>query len=772
MTAWGRYGGIMRGFLPVLLGLLMIAAEGFAQQGELRVIHLSPDAPDIDIYVGDETTPSISFLTFGSASAALTQAAGNVDIRITPAGLPNFPVASQSVPITADRRLNIHAFNALASIEAIATTFDLNAPTSPDSASLRIVHASPDQGNVDVHIIPASGEPLVIPGLPFKAVTPFYSLPSGPVTVAIFEAGTDTKVLSAEGNLSGSSYGTLYVSGFAEELQLQVLDETSTNAQDPMTTLVPVVAAEETTVRFVHVVPEGPAVDVFLGEETTPLIANLGPRDASANLTLETGVHNLKAAPTGLGPDFAVVDFDHEFHADTAYTLLALGDIDEQDVLEMTLTRDPVLVPPSGKTLVRFLHGAYPVGDIKVVMTSETGTQFTLPFLDFTTVSGFFEFPTEEIFVDIFDLSDGKRFFSGSVFLPEEGVVTLIANGNPAKSDFVVNMLVENVEADQRPMVALTSQVEPTFFRAVHLSGDAGPAEVFIDDERFDGLTYGGATGRSEMDAGFYNIKVAAEGEGIGNAVIDTDIELPGNTYRVFMIVGEKDKQTISGVPIDADPVIDVSQGTTALRFFHASPDAGPLDVTVQASDNSTTPFSNLTYKAGTGYLTLPSGEATVTVRTTAATGNVLRLIAEGELSDGEPVTAIVSGTVADNSLSIHLLRDADGAAQKPMVLLERTSVSVDEPATGGGVVTALLPNPVSAETRLRYELSERADVGIDIYNAGGERVFSVEEGFREAGRHESILSVSGLPSGFYTVLLRDGVENEVLTTSRMRIVR
>ena len=50
----------------------------------------------------------------------------------------------------------------------------------------------------------------------------------------------------------------------------------------------------------------------------------------------------------------------------------------------------------------------------------------------------------------------------------------------------------------------------------------------------------------------------------------------------------------------------------------------------------------------------------------------------------------------------------------------------------------------------LRFELPEAAQVELFIYNALGQRVGVLAEGFRSAGVHEVTFDASGLASGMY----------------------
>ena len=64
-------------------------------------------------------------------------------------------------------------------------------------------------------------------------------------------------------------------------------------------------------------------------------------------------------------------------------------------------------------------------------------------------------------------------------------------------------------------------------------------------------------------------------------------------------------------------------------------------------------------------------------------------------------------------------------------------------------------PNPFRSQTALRYELPTASDIRIAVYNTLGQRVATLAEGQKAAGRHVVTFAPRGLPSGTYFVQLR-----------------
>ena len=125
--------------------------EGMNETAELRVVHASPDAPNVDVYVdGDAVLENVSF---GGVSEYLELPTGSHEIEITAAGDADTSVFEDEIEFGAE------AYTAVALGEvsnrgdepfAVEVLEDDNSQPPEGEARVRVVHASPDAPNVDV----------------------------------------------------------------------------------------------------------------------------------------------------------------------------------------------------------------------------------------------------------------------------------------------------------------------------------------------------------------------------------------------------------------------------------------------------------------------------------------------------------------------------------------------------------------------------------------------------------------------------------------------
>jgi hypothetical protein len=190
-----------------LLGVALLATMALAAcdddddnnepqpQGRVRAIHLSPDAPAVDVLVdGNQALANVTYLV---ASDYLDVDAGNPTFRVEAVG-SNDAVIEAEVPVADGVDYTLLAVNTLANIEPLYLTDDNTAPAA-GQARVRVIHGAPSVGPVDVYFT-APGDPLGVPSLTnfaFKSVSTlpnnggnYITVPAGTYQVRVTPAGT------------------------------------------------------------------------------------------------------------------------------------------------------------------------------------------------------------------------------------------------------------------------------------------------------------------------------------------------------------------------------------------------------------------------------------------------------------------------------------------------------------------------------------------------------------------------------------------------------
>ncbi|MCH8506493.1 MAG: DUF4397 domain-containing protein [Ectothiorhodospiraceae bacterium] len=177
------------------------------QRARVRAMHLSPDAPNVDVLVnGDEV---LSDVPFRAVSDYLTVLAGDYTIEIAPTGntssvatLDVSPEAGNAYSVLAIGLVNPTNGNGL----ELTAIQDATQPADGDDVLVRVIHASPDAPEVDVL---ADGAVLGgLAGVPYFTVSDYLTVPAGTYDLAVNVADTATTVIDLPG--TDLAAGTIY----------------------------------------------------------------------------------------------------------------------------------------------------------------------------------------------------------------------------------------------------------------------------------------------------------------------------------------------------------------------------------------------------------------------------------------------------------------------------------------------------------------------------------------------------------------------------------
>ena len=189
----------MKRFLTLpFLGLVALALSatlfttgcGNDAKARVRVVHASPDAPNVDVLLDGKAV--LTNVAYKTASSYLTIKAGSHTAKVNVAGTQDTRITESGV-FAGKSDTTILAVDKVANIAGLVLT-DNNTPPTSGNVKVRVIHASPSAGNVDVYVT-APGGALTTPTLAnvaFKAASAYLSVPAGSYQVRVFPAGGDT----------------------------------------------------------------------------------------------------------------------------------------------------------------------------------------------------------------------------------------------------------------------------------------------------------------------------------------------------------------------------------------------------------------------------------------------------------------------------------------------------------------------------------------------------------------------------------------------------
>ena len=196
------------------------ADERPAQNAEVRVVHASPDAPAVDIFVDDKAL--VEGAKFKDVSNSLPLSAGSHKVEVYEAKTKGTKdsIIEATLVVDGGKSYTVAAVNKAENLELQA--FTNNKQGMDGKASLRVAHLSPDAPAVNVG--PKGAAPL-FKDLSFKSISGYQVVNPGSYDLSVSTAD-GKEVLSLPGtNLeSGKNYTVLAVNT-ADKLETIVLQD-------------------------------------------------------------------------------------------------------------------------------------------------------------------------------------------------------------------------------------------------------------------------------------------------------------------------------------------------------------------------------------------------------------------------------------------------------------------------------------------------------------------------------------------------------------------
>lgn len=212
---WSGSRAILLAVVGALALMFSVAPLAGAQGANamVRVVHASPDAPAVDVYVGGNR--ALSNVPFGAVSDYLSVPAGSAAIKVLPAGAPagDRGVIEATVNLQAGTAYTVAAAGRLADIRPVVITDNLSAPAS-GQAKVRLVHLSPDAPAVDVAV--ANG-PVLIRNIAFPNAADYVQAAAGTYNLQVRVAGQNAVALSVpDVTLEAGNTYTAFALGLAQ----------------------------------------------------------------------------------------------------------------------------------------------------------------------------------------------------------------------------------------------------------------------------------------------------------------------------------------------------------------------------------------------------------------------------------------------------------------------------------------------------------------------------------------------------------------------------
>lgn len=386
--------------------------------------------------------------------------------------------------------------------------------------------------------------------------------------------------------------------------------------------------------RIIHAVPDAPTVNVFAGAAVLAGLENVDYQVSSPWITVDEGTYAVRVEANVPSGTADVITASLTLEGEKSYNVLAVGSTADGTIEPLVVSVDRSAIT-SGNVRVQIVHAApaAPMVDIYVTAPGDDiEVAQPLATASFKDSTGQVEVAGGDYQIRI--TAAGTKtvvFDSGTVNLPADADLLVAATQNTGTGTSPVTLLV----ADGTSSFKIWDVNSKANVRVVHAVSDAPAVDVIANNALtlFDGISYPDVTAYVAVAAGDYTIDVAVDGDESTAPIDDVAITVENGMFYTAIANSKL-------ASIGLDFVVDVPRpiATAAkVRIFHASPDAGSVDIYVTADGDisAVSPnFAGVTFTTPmlteTGYVELAAGDYVVTV---TAAGSKDAAIETGVLS-------------------------------------------------------------------------------------------------------------------------------------------
>lgn len=189
--------------------------------------------------------------------------------------------------------------------------------------------------------------------------------------------------------------------------------------------------------------------------------------------------------------------------------------------------------------------------------------------------------------------------------------------------------------------------------RVIHASPNTPAVDVFIAGvELVSDLEFRESTQYRSIQPGAYRLEVFPANTK-ENPLITTTLNLTEGTSQTVLAIGTRDsiRPLVLRDDLSAPP-----PGRARIRLVHAGSDAPPLDILIPQLQAPA--FQNIRFGEVTQYRVLDAGTYTVVVTPAGNPENEVFRVPSLRIESGAVYTAVVTGRLADDTLSVTLYRD------------------------------------------------------------------------------------------------------------------
>jgi len=281
-----------------LASITAIVAEDMrtpnSSKAKIRFVHVSPDAPAVDIKVGSGmSAPVFSNAAFKDITNYAEVDAASYQFVVTAAGNTDEVLVFDEIAVQNGSVYTVVAHGTFDPTDQYPFAVRVFVDNDPGDAyvdlsvattNVKVIHASPDAPGVDIFV---DNTMVNSTALNFPENTDYLEVLAGTRNIKVNPSMSSTSVIDADVTFMSDMYYSVFAVNDVANIEPLVLEDDLTAP-----------AAGKAHVRFIHLSPDAPAVDITLTDGTV-VFGNKAFKEFTAFTPLDFGSYDLEVRIAG-----------------------------------------------------------------------------------------------------------------------------------------------------------------------------------------------------------------------------------------------------------------------------------------------------------------------------------------------------------------------------------------------------------------------------------------------------------------------------------------
>lgn len=364
-------------------------------------------------------------------------------------------------------------------------------------------------------------------------------------------------------------------------------------------------AGQQALVRFLHLAPDSPPVDIYVDGQMVVRGAEFP--SATGFLPIGAGEHRFQIAPGNSTLEGALIDIEQDLDDGLVYEIAAIGLLNDLEGAVFEVDVSEIVTP--GVARLRVVHVAPHAGSLDI---ANGGGETLFEDLEFPEAGGYRDISASPTDIVVRPTEEATELARIAALPIQPGWTYDLFVVGQRQNDTLQFFAVKAPTVAPCGAILGVEPIDAVCAGVVHAAMGLGPVWVFLDEGEVaiaGPIAPGEAGPMVALPAGEHRLRFVPDGAGSGDAIAETAVDAAAGEAVWIIVVPDGEAVEVRTVTVDLG---SLPEGQARVRISHAIDEGDPIDAVL---DDSTLLADGLDKGATSEAVDLPAGRVTLALR-------------------------------------------------------------------------------------------------------------------------------------------------------------